>query len=111
MAERLSMSLRSYQSLERGDTKLDLERLLRIAGILETSLYDLLRHEELMIHQEVKDNAYDNKNGLFYNYCIGEDMLNRLLSAKATEIESLIEENRYLKESIDKLLEAIGKKP
>jgi hypothetical protein len=38
-------------------------------------------------------------------------MLNRLLSAKATEIESLIEENRYLKESIDKLLEAIGKKP
>jgi transcriptional regulator with XRE-family HTH domain len=28
MAERLSMSLQSYQSLERGDTKLDLERLL-----------------------------------------------------------------------------------
>jgi transcriptional regulator with XRE-family HTH domain len=78
MAERLSMSLRSYQSLEFGETKLDIERLERIAGILETSLEELLRPEGVIIHQEVRDNAYDNKNGRFYNYGIGEDMLNKL---------------------------------
>lgn len=110
MADRLSMSLRSYQSLECGETKLDIERLERIAGILETSMEDLLRPEGVIIHQEVKDNAYDNKNGLFYNYGIGEDMLNRLLSAKDSEIQLLKEEVKYLKEKMDQLLVVVGKK-
>jgi len=35
MADKLSMSLRSYQSLESGETKLDIERLERIAEVLE----------------------------------------------------------------------------
>jgi len=110
MAERLSMSLRSYQSLECGETKLDIERLERIATILETSMEELLRPEGVVIHQEVNDNAYDNKNGLFYNYGIGEDMLNKLLAAKDAEIQLLKEEIQYLKETIDKLLDAVGKK-
>jgi transcriptional regulator with XRE-family HTH domain len=109
MAERLSMSLRSYQSLECGETKLDIERLERIATILETSMEDLLRPEGVVIHQEVNDNAYDNKNGLFYNYGIGEEMLNKLLAAKDSEIQLLKEEIQYLKETVDKLLAAVGK--
>lgn len=54
MADRLSMSLRSYQSLEIGETKLDIERLERIAEILETSMEELLRPEGYYIHQEIK---------------------------------------------------------
>lgn len=110
MAERLSMSLRSYQSLECGETKLDIERLERIAGILETSLEELLRPEGVVIHQEVRDNAYDNKNGLFYNYGIGEDMLNKLLTAKDSEIQLLKDEVKYLKEKVDQLMGVVGKK-
>ena len=110
MADMLSMSLRSYQSLESGETKLDIERLEKIATILETTLEDLLRPEGVIIHQEVRDNAYDNKNGLFYNYGIGEDILNKLMTAKDSEIESLKEEIKYLKGKIDQLLEVVGKK-
>ena len=76
----------------------------------ETSMEDLLRPEGVIIHQEVKDNAYDNKNGLFYNYGIGEDMLNRLLSAKDSEIQLLKDEVKYLKEKMDQLLVVVGKK-
>lgn len=110
MAERLSMSLRSYQSLECGETKLDLERLEKIATILESSLEELLRPEGVVIHQEVNDNAYDNKNGLFYNYGIGEDILNKLVAAKDSEIQLLKDEIEYLKETVDKLLDAVGKR-
>lgn len=110
MADKLSMSLRSYQSLECGETKLDIERLEHIAGLLETSLEELLKPEGVVIHQEVRDNAYDNKNGLFYNYGIGEDMLNKLLAAKDSEIQLLKDEVQYLKEKIDQLLGVVGKK-
>jgi transcriptional regulator with XRE-family HTH domain len=117
MAEKLSMNTRSYQNLESGATKLDLERLEQIASILETSMEELLRPEGVIIHQEVKDNAYDNKNGLFYNYGIGEEILNKLLASKDSEnqalmneIKSLKEENKYLREKIDQLLDLVGKK-
>jgi transcriptional regulator with XRE-family HTH domain len=110
MADKLSMSLRSYQGLECGETKLDIERLERIAGILETSMEELLRPEGVVIHQEVRDNAYDNKNGLFYNYGIGEDILNKLLTAKDSEIQLLKDEVKYLKEKVDQLMGVIGKK-
>jgi transcriptional regulator with XRE-family HTH domain len=110
MAERLSMSLRSYQSLETGETKLDIERLERIAKVLETSVEELLRPEGVVIHQEVRDNAYDNKNGLFYNYGMGEDMLNKLITAKDSEFQLLKDEIKYLKEKIDQLLDAVAKK-
>ena len=103
MADKLSMNIRSYQNLEGGATKLDLERLGQIAEILETSTEELLRPEGIIIHQEVRDNASNSNNGLFYNYGIEEAMLNKLLAAKDEEI-------KYLKEKIDQLLEMIGKK-
>jgi hypothetical protein len=49
-------------------------------------------------------NAYDNKNGLFYHYGIGEDIINRLRTAKESEIQLLNDEVKYLKEKIDRLL-------
>jgi transcriptional regulator with XRE-family HTH domain len=102
MADKLNMNIRSYQNLESGTTKLDLERLEQIADILETSTEELLRPEGIIIHQEVRDNASNSKNGLFYNYGIEEAMLNKLLAAKDEEI-------KYLKEKIDQLLEMVGK--
>jgi len=114
MADRLSMSLRSYQNLESGETKLDVERLDRIAGILETTLEELLRPEGYYIHQEIKDGGsgpgvnFGNDN--IYNYGIQKELVDQLLEAKEGEIQLLKEEVRYLKEKIDQLLETIGKK-
>lgn len=103
VAEKLNMNVRSYQNLEGGVTKLDLERLEQVAEVLDTTTEDLLRPEGIIIHQEVRDNATNSKNGLFYHYGIEEEIFNRLLAAKDEEI-------KYLKEKVDQLLELLGKK-
>lgn len=114
MADRLSMSLRSYQSLECGETKLDIERLEKIAGILETSMEELLKPEGYYIHQEMKDNStgpgvnFGNDNT--YNYGIQKEIVDQIIKSKDSEIQLLKEEVQYLKETVDKLLGAVGKK-
>ncbi len=130
MADQLSMSLRSYQSLESGETKLDLERLERIAEILETSMEELLRQDGYYIHQEIKEGGNGSGFGLSfrnentYNYGVEKEIVDKLLEAKDSEIsllkdtihvlkedmKSLKEENKYLKEKIDQLMEVVGKK-
>ena len=107
LADKLAINLRSYQNLESGATKLDLERLAQIANVLETTTEDLLRPEGYYIHQEIKEGGngpgvnFGSENT--YNYGIKEELLNRLLAEKDEEI-------RYLKEKVDQLLEMVGKK-
>jgi transcriptional regulator with XRE-family HTH domain len=111
LADKLNMNLRSYQNLESGATKLDLERLAQIADVLETSMENLLKPEGIVIHQEIRETATGNSNnGFVYHYGIEEEMLNKLFTAKDEEIQLLKDENKYLKEKIDQLLELVGKK-
>jgi transcriptional regulator with XRE-family HTH domain len=49
LADKLCMSLSSFQSLENGETKLDIERLEHIAKILETGMEELLKPEGIII--------------------------------------------------------------
>jgi transcriptional regulator with XRE-family HTH domain len=109
MADKLCMNIRSYQNLESGSTRLDLERLEQISGILETSMEDLLKQEGMYVHQEVKEGGSASGCGLYatgdvYNYNMEKEILDKLLSAKDSEIQLLKEENKYLKEKIDQLL-------
>ncbi len=112
LADKLCMGLRSYQSLESGETKLDLERLEQIASILETSIEELLRPDGIIINQEIRDTATgNNNNGVVYHYGIEEAMLSRLLAAKDSESQALketvktqAEEIKYLREKLDKLM-------
>jgi transcriptional regulator with XRE-family HTH domain len=116
MADKLCMSLRSYQSLESGETKLDIERLEKIAGILETSMEDLLRQDGVYIHQEIQE-IKETSYGLIYHQEIGNEIIEKLLTSKDKEIQLLSEVNesqkeeiKYLKDKIDQLMEVIGKK-
>jgi transcriptional regulator with XRE-family HTH domain len=107
LADKLSMGLRSYQSLENGETKLDLERLEQIAKVLETNIEELLKNEAMYVHQEIKDGGTScgfSTTGNVYNYSIEKEVLDKLLSAKDSEIQSLKDENKYLREKIDQLL-------
>jgi transcriptional regulator with XRE-family HTH domain len=121
MADKLCMSLRSYQSLENGETKLDVERLERIAGILETNMEELLRTGEYYIHQEIKESSsgfssgagFGNEN-TFHNG-VEKEIMNKLLAAKDGEIDLLKDKNRlleeelkYLKDKIDELMKMVG---
>lgn len=109
LADKLCIGLRSYQSLENGETKLDLERLEQIAKILETNIEELLKNEGMYVHQEVTDGGSGsgcgfNTTGNIYNYGIEKDILDKLWSAKDSEIQLLKEENKYLREKIDQIL-------
>lgn len=112
MADRLNMSLRSYQSLESGETKLDVERLERIAAILETSMEELLRPEGVIIHQEIRDSGRGSASAgdIYNNFEADKEIWEKLIAAKDSEIQLLKDEVKYLKEKIDQLLEVVGKK-
>jgi transcriptional regulator with XRE-family HTH domain len=133
MADKLCMSLRSYQSLEGGETKLDIERLEKISGILETSMEELLRQEGNYIHQEIKESggfstgSYFGNENTYNNNGVDKEIVTKLLEAKDGEInllkeeiqvlkeeiqilKSQKEENKYLRDKIDQLMEVIGKK-
>ena len=111
LADKLSINLRSYQNLESGTTKLDLERLEQIADVLETSIDDLLKPEGVIIHQEIKEAIGPGSgSGIYNNYGIEEEMLKKLFAAKDEEIQALKDEVNYLKEKVDQLLAIVGKR-
>lgn len=45
MAESLHVALKTYQNIEAGITRIDIDRLGQIAGILEVGVHDLLDRE------------------------------------------------------------------
>jgi transcriptional regulator with XRE-family HTH domain len=123
MADKLCMNVRSYQNLESGNTRLDIERLEQIAGVLETSIEELLRTGEYYIHQEIKESSsgfssgagFGNEN-TFHNG-VEKEIMNKLLAAKdgeinsqRQEIQTLKEEVKYLKEKVDEFMKVIGNK-
>jgi transcriptional regulator with XRE-family HTH domain len=122
MADKLCMNVRSYQNLESGNTRLDIERLEQIAGILETSIEDLLKTGEYYIHQEIKESSSGSAGCIgsenTYNYNgLNKEIVDKLLAAKdgeinsqREEIQTLKEEVKYLKEKIDEFMKVVGNK-
>jgi transcriptional regulator with XRE-family HTH domain len=131
MADKLCMSLRSYQSLESGETKLDIERLEKIAGILETSMEELLRQEGHYFHQEVKEaiglgsgSGYFGNDYTYNHNGVDKEIVDKLIAAKDGEnnllkeevqllredVKSQKEEIKYLRDKIDQLMEVVGTK-
>jgi len=107
VADKLCMSLRSYQSLESGETKLDLERLELLAKTFETTIEELLKSDSMMVHQEIKDGGTGcgfSTMGNVYNYSAEKEIIDKLIAAKDEEIQFLKEENKYLKEKLDQLV-------
>lgn len=109
VADRLNMNIRSYQNLESGVTKLDVERLAQLAEVLEAPIEELLKQEGVYIHQEIQE-IKDSGSGFVYYQEVSGKLFEKLLDAKETEIQSLKEENKYLKEKIDQLMGILGQK-
>lgn len=102
LADKLCISLRSYQSLENGETKLDLERLEQISKVLETNIEEILKNEGMYVHQEVKDGGSGsgcgfNTTGNIYNYGVEKEIIDKLIAAKESEVHLLKDENKFLR--------------
>ncbi|MCD0487739.1 helix-turn-helix domain-containing protein [Pedobacter sp. MC2016-14] len=93
MAERIHLSVKAWQNIENGITKIDLDRLNQIAEILETSVIDFINSEEGMyVHQEIvnNDNIYNKEVTIHQNVSESErELFNKVIADKDKEIEFL----------------------
>ena len=66
---------------------------------------ELLKPEGVIIHQEIKDaSGPGSGSGIYNNYGIEKEVLDRLFTSKDEEISALKEEIKYLREKVDQLL-------
>lgn len=69
MAEKMNMSLNGYAKIERGETKLNLEKLEQIAQIFNTDIIEFINNREGSVL------FFMNRNSDYTNYSTGNDAL------------------------------------
>lgn len=96
LADELDLSISQYGKIERNQTEITINRLMKISQVLEIDLHALIAFNEAGIF-----NASDSKNGnsaKSEHLAIHSDSQNLL-------IQKYQEENRYLKELVKTLME------
>ncbi len=96
MAERLHISQSAYSRLEKGEVKMDVERLGKIAEILEVPIEELLAPDPVVFH--VEHNSGGSKG--WYNHQLvqhfPQDIVQQLLDRLESHIKELQEMNKRL---------------
>lgn len=107
MADRLGISPGTYGKLERGETKLDLDRLRAIVDFLDIDLIELLNNNSVIItyndhDKTVKDNGismhsehHDNEKAI--------EALEKVIEHLKEEVLSLRDEKKQMLSLIEKL--------
>lgn len=84
MANVLDISQASYARLENEDTKVTVDRLYKIAEILETNIIDFFDADRITIQSQ---NNYDGSYGLVQNLTIeNKEILDKLIKSKDEQI-------------------------
>ena len=95
MAHNLHITPAAYRKIETGETKLTVERLFKIAEILDIKVSDLLNEEKSTIYnQDLKDNAIGHQQ-IENLHQENKEVYQELLKAKDEQIA-------LLKEMLDK---------
>jgi transcriptional regulator with XRE-family HTH domain len=98
MALEMNISQVSYSKLENGITKLTVERLFRIAEILEVDICVLLGIEQkYLLNETNKDNSTGYLQQIDNFYQENKEVYEKLIQTKDEQIT-------FLKEMLDKLL-------
>lgn len=105
MADKMSLHLKTWQKIENGITKLDIERLQQIADILETSVEDLINIDDSVYISEIRNNevGFNNSSVTIQKSEIEKELYERLIDSKEKIIEEKNAEIAYLKSLIEKL--------
>ncbi len=108
MATKLSMSTKGYAKIERGETRVNFERLEQILDVLNADIYELLNYGE---NGKIYISAGDNNSNTNSNIFLGNgdvEKLNLMLAhkdeiikLKDDVIESLRNEISLLKEKLN----------
>ena len=110
LAEKLAMSTSGYSKIERGETRLDIERLQRIANILEVYVFDLMPQNDSNTIYTLNGGYYNNFQNLIYeNHNQYEaDKINLIIQHKDEIIAQKEKEIVRLQNLLDKLSEKIN---
>jgi len=103
MAAKLDMSPTGYAKIERGETKLQIHRLEKIAEVLEMELKDLVSFDEKMIFK----GSFHGKNVQCQYYINSAVELTQELENMRVKLEAKDKENQLLQEQIAQLKEII----
>lgn len=112
MADKLNISVNGYAKLENGKTKLNLEKLQKIAQIFNIDLIELISSKERTFIGLIGDNNHNSSNYLGTNeeLALENEKLKlvilhkeELLQSKSELITKLTDENNALKEIIELL--------
>ncbi len=71
MAERINMSPSGYAKIERGETKLHLDKIQQIAQVFEINVFDLLTSEQN--GDTFYNHVHTNSSNSIYNRCQDND--------------------------------------
>lgn len=91
VANEIDISQRTYSKIENGLAKIDIERLQKIANVLEVDLINIL----------------DEKSNVFNNYNKVENFGHIYISSKEF-IQHLLDENKFLKEQLEILTKILS---
>lgn len=105
MALNLGITQAAYSKIEKNETKLSVERLFKIAEILEVSVEKLLNLDSKSFHQNIHDNdqvtaiSHQQVDNLYQD---NHNLTQELLNAKNSLIEKQQEEINFLRNLLDK---------
>lgn len=103
VADKLHVHLKTWQKIENGITKLDIDRLIQIADILEVTIEDLINVEESVYINSIKDNDVGfNNSTVTINHKSEEEknLYERLIAEKDKIIEEKEKEIEFLREML-----------
>ncbi|STZ64078.1 Predicted transcriptional regulator [Moraxella lacunata] len=105
MAERMNMSPSGYAKIERGETKLNLDKLQNIAQIFNIDIIELMNNDSKSVVFHMNENNGCNSSGTNYYQSTNNEVLvkeiehlNTLLKEKDKQIQMLEEIVQLLKQ-------------
>lgn len=100
MAEKLAMSTNGYSKIERGQSKLSLEKLQEIAQIFDIDIVELMATNDKSLFWIIGDNNSSNYLGTSEALAAENDKLKLIISHKDEMLKKQNEEISTLKEMI-----------
>lgn len=96
MGKQLGISQKGYSALETGEVPLSLDRLSKIAEVLDVNVFDLLAFDEKVLFNNYNHSNQTGFFGTFYGNVSNGELYEKV-------IKQLEKENAHLKKQIEKL--------
>lgn len=101
MAHILNISQASYARLENEETKITVDRLQKIAEILETNIIDFFNTDKFIIHNQNSEGNYGG-NAYVQNLVVeNKEATNKLINSYENRLKEKDEQIKFLKSLLE----------